>query len=132
MPPSTNSSAVTSLYVSGKNLIVYSFPSRECVTHWDRLLGDIKHHMIALNSVSARENWDDERIVSSLREWFGLVNDFQDAFGVDVIPPDVLRAVSQNNRALQSMKESPYIFPKDAAPCPRYKNCQVLKIISSE
>ena len=65
MPPSTNSSAVTSLYVSGKNLIVYSFPSRECVTHWDRLLGDIKHHMIALNSVSARENWDDERIVSA-------------------------------------------------------------------
>ena len=73
-PPSSNErSPVTSLYVSGKNIILYSFPSRKCVTEWDRSVGAIKHHMKFLNSVSARENWDDKKVVASLREWFDML-----------------------------------------------------------
>ena len=133
MPPSNNQrSSVTSLCVSGKNIILYSFPSRECVTEWDRSVGAIKHHMAALNSVSARENWDDSRVVASLREWFSLLNAFQDVFGSAVVPPDIVRAASQNNLALQSMNEPSVPFPKENVSSPQYTNCHVIKSISSE
>ena len=133
MPPSTNRPTLTSLYVSGKNIILYSFPSRECVTEWDSRVGAIKHHMTMLNSVSARENWDDKKIVDSLREWFHLLNEFQELFGPDAIPPDIVRAASQNNRVLQSMNETPVPFPKESnSSPPRYNNCHVIKTISSE
>lgn len=131
MPPNQRS-PVTSLYVSGKNIILYSFPSRQIVMEWERLVGAIKHHMTALNSVSARENWDDKRTVASLREWFGLLNTLQVAFGPDAVPPDIVRAASQNNRVLQSMNEPPVPFPMENISSPQYKDCHVIKSISSE
>ena len=132
MPPPTERSSVTSLYVSGRNTVVYSFPSRDCLSEWERQLRTIKHHMIDLNTAAARDDWDDERVASSISEWFGLVGVFQETFGQDVVPPDVVRAARNNNLFLESVNVPPVPFPKEGLPPPTHSNCRVVKTFSSE
>ena len=127
--PSDKGRGIRFVCVSCTHHVVYEFPSSQAVSEFQQEITKMDHCLKTLKQKAQKGNHTSNDAVRELLVFYQMLNNFQDNFGEAVIPPELLRCASENNKVLSSCGKETVRVPKPNDPqnAPKYKGCRMIQ-----
>ena len=125
----SSSIGCTTTYITGEDVVVYKFPSKEVALEWDSLVLATKEHARVGVSLANSEKWGDDKVANHIQEWFLHVEKLESDFGTHMVPPDIVRCASGENKLLTDMGREPVKLSSKNNELTKHKNCLHVKTV---
>lgn len=116
-------SVVRAVYATGPHVVVYQFPNSDAFAEFRAEVSEMNEFIVRLNRKAEKNKLTRESTASEIMHFHALLSKFQDNFGADIIPPDIIKCAETNNEVLSSFGKETVPVPKDCLLPPKYKGC---------